>query len=396
MEGIEFAEVRDAIVAAFNGDEFDMFLYERLNFDRPTQVADGPFKLIVTNVLRTAQKEGWDSILIAEVAAVRPLKRDVQEIYKKYAQALVDQGRQQKVGDSLQKAIDRYGLAPRVIVQTGGAYKFPSSVIGDPEGLERSVKPYLPSLDVAVWGEQLLKVGTRVCRVEVDNTALGTGFLVGPDTVITNYHVLRNVVEKMTPPGKVKLRFDYIVLPNNTISDGSLVSLHATDWLIDTTPFTKAEAADKPDGQLPTLDELDFALVKLERAFGSAPLRLEVSNSSPRGWISVPMAPPPMHANMPVLIMQHPNAGPLKLAVDTAGVIGLNANGTRVRYATNTDPGSSGSPCFDIQWKLIALHHYGDPLHGKVPQYNQGIPIAKIRDRLKRVGKESALGGQMP
>ena len=33
---------------------------------------------------------------------------------------------------------------------------------------------------------------------------------------------------------------------------------------------------------------------------------------------------------------------PLKLAVDTESVIGEAANGLRVRYRTNTEPGSSG------------------------------------------------------
>jgi hypothetical protein len=107
----------------------------------------------------------------------------------------------------------------------------------------------------------------------------------------------------------------------------------------------------------------------------------------PKGEPLISIDPP-----MPVLILQHPQRGPIKLAIDTEAVLQLYENGTRVRYSTNTDPGSSGSPCFDMNWKLIALHHYGDPLHDKA-QYNQGIPIKMIRDRLKRSGKEGALGG---
>ena len=57
MKGIEFAEVRDAIVRAFSADEFDMFLYEKLDFDRPDYVADGPFRLVVTNVLKYFENE---------------------------------------------------------------------------------------------------------------------------------------------------------------------------------------------------------------------------------------------------------------------------------------------------------------------------------------------------
>ena len=30
-------------------------------------------------------------------------------------------------------------------------------------------------------------------------------------------------------------------------------------------------------------------------------------------------------------------------------------------YRTDTEPGSSGSPCFNDPWELVALHHSGVP-----------------------------------
>ena len=50
-------------------------------------------------------------------------------------------------------------------------------------------------------------------------------------------------------------------------------------------------------------------------------------------------------ANAPILIVQHPAAAPLKLAMDTEAVIGDVFGGLRLRYRTNTDHGSSGAPC---------------------------------------------------
>jgi V8-like Glu-specific endopeptidase len=47
-----------------------------------------------------------------------------------------------------------------------------------------------------------------------------------------------------------------------------------------------------------------------------------------------------------------------------------------VSYKTNTDGGSSGSPCFDQDWNLVALHHSGDPNYALGP--NEGIPIDAI------------------
>jgi V8-like Glu-specific endopeptidase len=63
----------------------------------------------------------------------------------------------------------------------------------------------------------------------------------------------------------------------------------------------------------------------------------------------------------------------------------VNANKTRVTYQTGTQPGSSGSPCFNQFWNLVALHHAGDPLYPDLMPgaFNEGIPIVRIVERLK-------------
>src|SRR5262249_7263326 len=117
-----------------------------------------------------------------------------------------------------------------------------------------------------------------------------------------------------------------------------------------------------------------------------------------RGWVRVPDNPAALKSPMGVLIAQHPSGWPMKVAFDTdainqANQHWLNANGTRVRYATNTLGGSSGSPVYDLEWNLIALHHYGDPAYNHLPKYNQGVPIHLIRERLAKENKVGALGG---
>jgi V8-like Glu-specific endopeptidase len=81
----------------------------------------------------------------------------------------------------------------------------------------------------------------------------------------------------------------------------------------------------------------------------------------------------------------------MKLAMDTQAVIGLNGNGTRLNYRTNTDPGSSGSPAFTMDWDIVALHHSGDPKYLN-PTYNQGVPIELIRQHIDANGFGDALG----
>ena len=97
-------------------------------------------------------------------------------------------------------------------------------------------------------------------------------------------------------------------------------------------------------------------------------------------------------AAAPLLIFQHPDGSPLKVAPDFAGMIGLNPNGTRVRYKNNTDGGSSGSPCFNAEFEPVALHHSGDPKIKGAADYNEGIPLRKIRALLRSRGKEDLLG----
>jgi hypothetical protein len=224
---------------------------------------------------------------------------------------------------------------------------------------------------------------------------VGTGFLVGPDSLLTNYHVLKDVIEGRVAPKEVKLRFDFRVLPSGLRSQGTLATLRDKDWLVDFSKSTAGEDNNDPDATLPSPDELDHALVKLSRPLGNEPLRKDAAGSSIRGWIEIPAAAPAIKEGMPIVIAQHQKAEPLAVALDTSGLKSVNANSTRMRYSTNTEGGSSGSPCFDIHWSLIALHHYGDPLHDQA-QYNQGIPISAIRERLERQGKAAFIGEQPP
>lgn len=83
----------------------------------------------------------------------------------------------------------------------------------------------------------------------------------------------------------------------------------------------------------------------------------------------------------------------MKLAMDTQAIIGRNSNGTRLRYSTNTEPGSSGSPCFSMDWDLVALHHFGDPAWTE-PKFNQGVPIGRIRQRIVAHGFAASLTGR--
>jgi hypothetical protein len=249
-------------------------------------------------------------------------------------------------------------------------------------------------LNMAEWCERAAKVQDRVCRIELQGNPVGTGFLVGPEVVLTNYHVMEQAIKGQIPPSAVTLRFDYKQLADGTILSGGMHRL-ADDWRIDASPYSTQDLQGLPDDASRDPKELDYALLRVAGAPGNQKVDRKGSDDAPvRGWISVPETEVTFVPNHPLFIVQHPQGTPLKLALDTQAVIAVNANRTRVRYQTNTEPGSSGSPCFDQHWELVALHHLGDPnFHAT---YNQGIPIAAIRGLLKERGKDNHLGGDAP
>ncbi len=101
--------------------------------------------------------------------------------------------------------------------------------------------------------------------------------------------------------------------------------------------------------------------------------------------------PPPLGQGAPLIIVQHPDGDAIRFAIDTEAVIGLVNQGRRLRYTTNTEPGSSGSPCLSMDLDLVALHHLGDPRQGGA-RYNQGIPIALVRQSIADSGHAALLG----
>jgi len=65
----------------------------------------------------------------------------------------------------------------------------------------------------------------------------------------------------------------------------------------------------------------------------------------------------------------------LQLAIGT--VTEFNNSGTRMRYDANSKNGSSGSPCFNADLQLVALHHAHDL--AEPPKWNEAIPFAVIQ-----------------
>lgn len=362
MPGLKMEEVRDALVEGYDADSLTQMVRFRLDKRLDTFVGPGPLKKRMYELLEVADREGWDTRLICEAYRFRPGNTALLQLYEKY------------------------GLAPGITVQKAGIAQPAVAPRISSAGLQKCVRDNNPAIDFEVWCRRMPELQVRICRVDINGGPMGTGFLVGPQVVLTNYHVVKSVLDGVHAATALSCLFDYKVLANGKPQPGERVPLKTGEEIPVHSPCTADEFTPQPDMSLPTVDELDFALLHLERPMGSLPV--SGPQSPPRGWEPLPAAAAKkLVPDQGLIIVQHPQGEPMKLAVDTQSVIQLNANETRVRYRTNTEGGSSGSPVYDMFWNLVALHHLGDPARGHPPRYNQGVvPLNRIRGQIEAKG----------
>lgn len=222
-------------------------------------------------------------------------------------------------------------------------------------------------LDPQEFALRLQESAARACRVQVAGHTRGTGFLVAPDLMLTEYHGVRDLIEGRRSAADASMRFE---------GDGAMIEAHlSSEWLVDSAPPSAADLNDG-EGEHPA-DALDYALLRLAVAAGNT----RRANGSVRGWFDLRRVAPRPGSSLTIL--QHAGGGPLTFTTNPASVVGYNDNRTRVRHRTDTLVGSAGGPCLDAQWNLVAMHHAGYPRVG----FNQAVPMAAIYDLLRARGK---------
>lgn len=190
-----------------------------------------------------------------------------------------------------------------------------------------------------------------VGRVKCEDGSLGTGFLTTGNILITNHHVIPTL--EVASGGVVE--FNYQISVQGVLQEKTLHRLC-------------------PDAGFATSEEDDWTAVV-------------VSGNPAQRWGSIEIAPAKPQRLDRVAIIQHPEGGPKAVAL-THNVV-LWASRTRVQYLTDTLPGSSGSPVFDSDWRLVAMHHSGGwlPEEGSERHWrNEGIHIDVLRRGLVETG----------
>ena len=97
-----------------------------------------------------------------------------------------------------------------------------------------------------------------------------------------------------------------------------------------------------------------------------------------------------------VTIVQHPKGQDKQIALNANDVLGLRAQW--LFYTTDTEPGSSGSPVFNQDWKVVALHHAGRAnaeinTRGERAEANEGVLFRDIFKFLESNGKAASASG---
>ncbi len=232
--------------------------------------------------------------------------------------------------DTPERVTQRLRHVARAIIETEGV-GLPAS--GAPSGPAVSaIERILGKNDL--MSVRYLEVGVRVARsvgrIHVrtpKGSGFGTGFMVSPQLVLTNNHVL----EDASIAGASRIEFDF-----QEGADGKL----RTSVFLNFDPATF----------FVTHKGLDFSLVAL-KGDPKAVAKLGFNGlSAEEGKVIV---------GEYVSIIQHPSGERKQLALRENLIVDVLEN--FLHYKTDTSPGSSGSPVFNDQWEVVALHHSGIP-----------------------------------
>ena len=260
-------------------------------------------------------------------------------------------------------------LMAQILKRQGGSLEIPADRL-DPSTLQENASDLRlekilgkDSFKRLGWLDTALERAKSVARIENSATGdgVGTGFLVrGGDFaeslgdelfLLTNAHVLTDLPD----------------VRGALTADNATVTFEAPKPRIDDRRVTEILWSSPPH-------ELDGTLARLDPPVTDLP--------------PSPLTPyRPTRGDSRVYAIGHPRGGKLSFSIHDNLL--LDYDDRMMHYRTPTEGGSSGSPVFNDNWQLIALHHAGGfkvaKLNGKEGTYsaNEGIWIQAIRTALQ-------------
>lgn len=168
----------------------------------------------------------------------------------------------------------------------------------------------------------------------------GTGFMVSPNLILTNNHVLEDVRAAQN----AIVEFNYQRDARGQLSPTRRFRLNP-DIAFFTSPKT----------------DLDYSLIGVEPVAISGGFAL-----AEQGFLRLNPSLHKVEEQDFVSLIQHPGAEEKYVSIRENKVIQIGDHGLPVPdqfiwYACDTAPGSSGAPVFNDDWQVVALHHSGVP-----------------------------------
>ena len=199
--------------------------------------------------------------------------------------------------------------------------------------LQSWLKPEPDYLDVGFL-KRAIEQSASVCRIEIPSrNIMGTGVLITPNKLLTNYHVLQPSEEDNIQSNALNaiLKFGCFTSDNDITTQSKSFQLDRV----------------KPILKFSKIENLDYILLQVESKI------TQEKDIKPARWDIYNLPQERMGLN----VLQHPEGDSMKLSISQNGVTGVYQEYGLVQYVNKTASGSSGSPCFDENWFLVALHH---------------------------------------
>ncbi|WP_432714029.1 endonuclease [Pedobacter sp.] len=178
-----------------------------------------------------------------------------------------------------------------------------------------------------------------VCRIHINDAqgdeGFGTGFLIAPQILITNNHVLPTLAYATYSFAEFNYEngTDDLPLPSKLFRFNSSKMFYTNEEL----DYTIVWVEDRSTDGLGFLDEFNY--LKLNPNLGK---------TKEGNYVS---------------IIQHPDGRIKKVAIRQNEITNLSLP-KFIRYVTDTKSGSSGAPVFNDKWEVVSVHHAG------IPRYN--------------------------
>lgn len=243
------------------------------------------------------------------------------------------------VADELRKAVSLEQLSPL-------AHSELERVIGATD--------FVPAWFLSRGAELRRTVGRVRARTASGKDLKGTGVLVGPRLLLTNFHVLdwsdisQDSLTDILPHSLVE--FDYEEQFNGTMQPISTFRLDPATLLLTS-----------------RWDDLDYVLVALNDRSNEGAISV-----SDFGYNRLAGDLGKINRGEPVFIIQHPYGQPKQVVLQNNRLIDRDEDLPYLTYEADTDFGSSGAPVFNRQWEVVALHHSSE-----IARDQQGRILAK-------------------